>query len=186
MTVLTSIWRKSKEVVQSYLYLKPGHIGSGLLVCIFLASCTSWPDTSERVISVSKDRQEIPEGLTRDYLKDYLNIGRHRYLELVSFGANQCLPGQMDYVTASLSLIGHEIDGNLLFDARRNLIELFEMLDDVRGLVENHKPSDACYKNYVAMVQNEQKKWYPERKLVMPELSDWTESVEVEALMRGK
>ena len=187
MKVSKSIWIKNKEeVVKSYLFLKPGCKRFGFLACFFLTACTSWPQTSERVISISEQRQEIPEGLTRDYLNEYVLIAKNRSKELADIGANHCLPGQMDKISKSLSLIKHEVDGYLLFDARQHLIELFESLNKIRNLVEAHQPNEECYQIYITKEQDREKGWYPEKKLVMPELSEWTDSAAVEACMRGQ
>ena len=178
MKISKSIWGNDK-FKELFVYRKLGDNILRLfyvsLIFLFVPACTSWPDSSERVLSISERRQEIPEEITREYLSYLLGVSQKRYVELGAVGGLICLPGQMRKVIRTQKLLSHEIDGHLFLDAEKHLIDVFQILDSIRRQIENNSPSDKCYQYYSSEYKGE-----------VSELSDWNGVVEVEALMRGQ
>ena len=144
-------------------------------VTIVISACSLWPDNSERELSVSHRSTILPPGKDLEYFTHLLEVSKKRYVELKNAGAKYCLPGQMLKVTKKQDLIEHEIDGDLLLDARMHIEDLFAHLYNIKNQVENNNPSKKCYE-YFAVIHEEG----------IQALGVWENSVEIDALMEDE
>ncbi len=153
------------------------------LIFVLISSCTQWPDSSERVLSISDERQEIPEYLTRDYLQELLVLMEHRTDQLVAVGAQECLPGQILNITRLHDLVKLEIDGNLFLDAEKNLKKAFLALNEARRNIEDSTISE-CLHSF--RIGHRGKRSDPRTLVLYRELSDWENSDILNRLMGGR
>ena len=125
-------------------------------------------------MSISHRNVGLPPGINYDYLARLLEVSDRRYVELKSAGAEYCLPGQMLQIRKKQTLVRHELDGNLLLDARIHLRDLFHHLYNIKNQVENNNPSEKCYQ-YFSVVHKE----------TVQQLGVWEDPVEINALTGG-
>ena len=184
MKISTSIWIRNKEK-SSFLFSKPCNLIArlfGFLAIFSLPSCMTWPDSSERVLSVSEERQSLPDYINRGYLLSLLAIAETRQGQLVSFGSEVCLPGQMVAIKRMHDLIEREIDGNLLFDAHKNMINIFYGLHDLRYKIESeglgYKCFEEIYKGNSEVILGD--------GLVDSGVPEWEELKKLEIKIRGQ
>ena len=149
------IWDQNK-LIKLFIYFRQSGNSLSRLLCascviIFISGCTSWPDNSERELSVSHRTTVMPPGVDSEHLAHLLEVSKKRYVELEYAGAKYCLPGQMLKVIKKQDLIEHEIDGDLLPDARIHLKFVFDYLYKIKKQVGKNKPSKTCYEEFAAV-----------------------------------
>ena len=179
MKVSKNIWVKNKLGKQLIYSRRSGNIFSRLLCTCFLgmfiSGCNFWPDSSERVLSISHRAVTLPPGVDYEHLTHLLEVSKKRYVELKNAGAGICLPGQMLKVSKKQNLVKHELDGNLLFDAHFHLKDIFSHLFNIKNQVENNNPSRKCYEFFADSNDG-----------IVHKIGSWENSVEIDDLMEDR
>ncbi|MGI9276789.1 MAG: hypothetical protein ACR2PT_18330 [Endozoicomonas sp.] len=137
------------KVVQNLL--QPAGLVCRFLVCLsvcLITSCTIWPEPSERVLSLSERRVEIPPELDHDYLTSLLEISKARLGYIIEGGAEFCIPGQVKKIRKELLLARQEIDGNLLLDAQISIVRSIDQLDYSVQLMKSLFETTECFSEY--------------------------------------
>ncbi|OED41962.1 hypothetical protein ACH42_12670 [Endozoicomonas sp. (ex Bugula neritina AB1)] len=186
MKISTSIWGKSNKV-SDLVVLTPGDFIARLWCCLFfvlISSCTTWPDSAERVLSLPNERLQIPENINREYLQYLLGIVDQRFSELDSVGASVCFPGKMLKLNRLHSLVKHEMDGNLFLDAKMNVEKVFDLLNSVRTDIEKYYSSNDCFRSF--HLGHFYERSNEREEIVFPEFSPWFPLNDIENLMERK
>lgn len=142
---------------------------------IVITGCSFWPESIDRELSISHRSATLPPNIDSEYLTHLLGISKKRYVELKNVGAEYCLPGQMLWVSKKQDLIEHEIDGDLLLDARMHMQDLFSHLYNIKNQVENNNPSKKCYE-YFSVIHPE-----PVQRLGV-----WDKAVDIDMQMEAE
>lgn len=175
MKVSKIIWDQNKLIKLFIYFWQSGKPFSRLLcascVVIIVSGCSFWPDNSERELSVSHRTAAMPPGIDSEYLVHLLEVSKKRYVELKNAGAKHCLPGQMLRVIKKQDLIKHEMDGDLLQDARIHLKYVFSHLYKIKKQIVNNKPSKKCYEEFAVIHGGK-----------IQAMGDWESFVEIDAL----